>query len=245
MSRWLILGLAFLAGNLTPALVLWAQDKSPIGKTPAPPDDLPMVERVLAARKEYQHALENLREHYQKSADLERMKWVEEELLSYHRISKRAYRLELDVPPPNLQAKDNLADANELFRRGMSYKGKGWGGEADDNIRRAELLFQQLLSNYPTSDKIDDSAYQLGDIYESRVFKQYRRSAQYYERVFQWNPNTDGDARLRAARLYDKMLTERGRAIQLYREVMNHDADQKRVDEARKRLAELSAAPPK
>ncbi|WP_173019818.1 tetratricopeptide repeat protein, partial [Streptomyces alkaliphilus] len=97
---------------------------------------------------------------------------------------------------------------------------------------------------YPQSDKIDDTAYQLGEIYESRVFKQYRRAAQYYERVFQWNGNTQYDARLRAARLYDKTLQERGRAIQLYREVISHEADPKRIEEAKKRLGDLSASPP-
>ena len=33
------------------------------------------------------------------------------------------------------------------------------------------------------SDKIGDAAYQLGDIYEGRSYKQYRRAAHYYERA--------------------------------------------------------------
>jgi len=36
----------------------------------------------------------------------------------------------------------------------MTYKDKGWGNDYLDNQRRAELLFQQLLSTYPQSDKI-------------------------------------------------------------------------------------------
>ena len=74
------------------------------------------------------------------------------------------------------------------------------GTEYIDNQRRAELLFQQLLTNYPQSDKIDDAAYQLGDIYESKAYKQYRRAAWYFERCVQWNTNTQFDARLRAGR---------------------------------------------
>jgi tetratricopeptide (TPR) repeat protein len=219
--------------------------KAPAGRTPPPNDDLALVERVIEARKRYKEALEQLREQYIKMGDVERQRWVEEELISFHRISKRAYRLDLDVPAPTLQPQYNDPGANELFRRAMAYKGKGfWGQEHDDNLRRAEILFQQLLSTYPQSDKIDDAAFQLGEIYESRVFKQYRRAAMYYQRCFEWNPNTDSEARLRCARLYDKVLQDRGRAIQLYRDVMNHDADQKRVDEAKKRLSELSASPP-
>lgn len=207
-------------------------------------DDLPLVKRTIAARQEYQAALEALREHYLRTNDLERARWVEDELISYHRISKRPYRLDLDVPPPNLQPLHNIPEANELYRRAMAYKGKGWLTEADDNMRRAEILFQQVLSQYPQSDKIAEVAYQLGEIYESRAFKQYRRAAAYYERHFQWNPRSNSDARLRAARLYDKVLLDRAKASQLYREVITHDTDQRRVDEARRRLLELAAGPP-
>lgn len=221
------------------------QAREPVGRAPAPPNDLQNVERLLAARKEYQRALETLREYYRANGDPEKARWVEEELLGFHRVSKPAYRLDLDVPPPTLQPAYNIPEANELYRRAMTYKNKGWfSGEYEDNMRRAELLFQQLLSTYPNSDKISSSAYQLGDLYESRVFKQPRRAAQYYERCFQWNPHTDTDARLRAARIYDRTLSERGKAVQLYREVVNHDADPKHVDEARKRLGDLSGGQP-
>src|SRR5262249_22040580 len=94
---------------------------------------------------------------------------------------------------------------------------------------------------YPQSDKIGEAAYQLGDLYESRAYKQYRRAAQYYERSFQWNQSTTSDARLRSARIYDRNLGERGKATELYRLVVAHDTDSKRVQEAQKRLDELSA----
>src|SRR5262249_6488405 len=168
--------------------------------------DIPLVEKLLAARKEYQASLEALRTHYAAAGEVERMRWAEEELRQYHRIAKQAYRLELDVPVPTLRGDHNIAEANELYRRALTYKDKGWGTDYIDNQRRAELLFQQILTNYPQSDKIDDAAYQLGDIYESKANKMYRRAAVYYERCFQWNPQTQFDARLRAARLYDKVL---------------------------------------
>ncbi|HMP01902.1 MAG TPA: hypothetical protein PKD86_10720 [Gemmatales bacterium] len=229
---------------LLPLMAPGATATPPQGGAARSPDDLTAVRRTLAARIEYQASLEALREFYLRTNDLERARWVEDELLGFHRISKPAYRLDLDVPPPNLQPQHSIPEANELYRRAMSYKGKGWLSAADDNMRRAEILFQQLLAQYPQSDKIADVAYQLGEIYESRAFKQFRRAAAYYERHFQWNPRTNTDARLRAARLYDKVLHDRGRAAQLYREVMAHDGDQRRVDEARKRLQEISVGPP-
>ena len=49
------------------------------------------------------------------------------------------------------------------------------------------------------------------------------------------------DARLRAARLYDKYLHERTRAMELYKEITTHETDPKRIAEAQKRLTDLSA----
>jgi hypothetical protein len=253
MRRWLyrsVTGLAFL---WIPTLVLLAQEKkekpekpekAPASKSYTPRSDLPLVEKVIGARKEYEKYLRELHDYYESSGDIERQRWAREELMSFHRSPKRAYRLDLDVPPPVLKPEHNIPEANELFRKAMAYKGRGWGQEYEDNLIRAEHLLQELLSSYPHSDKIDDAAYQLADIYESRSFQQYGRAAQYFERVYQWNSNTDSDARLRAAKLYDQKLLDRGKAMQLYKAVVNHDADEKRVQDARKRLASLSSAPP-
>jgi TolA-binding protein len=221
-----------------------APPATPPAAAPKPPgarSDIELVERLLAARRDYQTTLEQLRAYYQSTGDVERMRWAEDELRQYHRISKQAYSLELDVPPPTLSATQNIPEANELYRRAMTYKDKGWGNEYTDNQRRAEILLQQLLSQYPQSNKIGDAAYQLGDLYESKASKQYRRAALYFERSFQWNPNSQLDGRLRAARLYDRQLMERSKAMELYREVAAHETDPKRLQEAQKRLAEMAA----
>jgi len=211
--------------------------KAPAPKKPAGKGDVEIVERLLAARKEYQLTLEALRAHYIATGDIERAHWSEDELIQFHRILKHAYRLELDVPPPTLQAGTNVPEANELYRRGMLFKDKGMGTTYIDNQRRAELLFQQLLTNYPQSDKIGKAAYQLGDIYESKAFRMYPRAASYFERCFQWDPKTEFDARLRAARLYDRYLNERARAIEIYKEITTHETDARRPPGQARRLA--------
>ena len=234
-TRWLIVwvGAAFVAmGGPGPG----AQTPAPAGR----PTDLEHVEKLHVARRDYQKALETLRAHYLQNGDLERAKWAEEELLQWQRIPKQPFRLELDVPPPTLNGLSNIPEANKLFMRAQQYKDKGWATDWVDNQRRAEILFQELLTRYPQSDKISDAAFMLGDIYEKKPYLQYRRAAQYYERCFQWNPRTQHEARIRAARLYDRQLGERGRAIELYREVTTHETDQRRVQEATKRLSELS-----
>jgi TolA-binding protein len=237
-AGWTVVGLGILSAavaQMPPAATPAAKAKAKAGS------DVELVERVLAARREYQTTLEALRSYYIAAGDIERARWAEQELLQYHRISKQAYRLELDVPPPTLQANYNVPEANELYRRAMLFKDKGFGTDYTDNQRRAEILLQSLLSNYPQSDKISDAAYQLGEIYESRAYKQYGRAAQYFERCFQWNPKTQFDARLRAARLYERSLSERARAIEIYREITTHETDSKRIEEATRRLQELSS----
>ena len=175
------------------------------------------------------------------AGDIERARWAEDELRQHHRIPKQAYLLDMDVPAPTLKAEKNIPEANELYRRAMTYKDKGWGNDYIDNQRRAELLLQQLLTSYPQSSKIGDAAYQLGDLYEGKAYKQYRRAAMYFERSFQWHPNTHLDGRMRAARLYDKQLMERPKAAELYKEVTLHETDPKRLQEAQKRLGELTS----
>src|SRR5947207_923382 len=203
MKRWF--GVTLLTAGLLAGPAA-ADNPRPAGKGDKPTSDYELVRTLMVSRLKYQASLEQLRAWYLANGDLEKARWAEEELRQYHRIPKQAFRLDLDVPAKTLKAAENVPEANELYRRAMTYKDKGWGNDYIDNQRRAELLLQQLLSNYPQSDKIGDAAYQLGDLYEGKAYKQYRRAAQYFERCFQWNPNTQFDARLRAARPYDKNL---------------------------------------
>jgi hypothetical protein len=209
--------------------------KPPAGKT----SDDQLVEKLIAARREYQLSLEKLRQHYITEGDIERAKWAEDELVQFHLVPKRAFRLDMVVPPPTLKGDYNIREANELYKQAMKYKDQGFGTDYTANQHRAELLLQRLLSEHPQSDKISDTAYQLGDIYESKAFKHYDHAAIYFERCFQWNTKTHFDARLRAAHLYEK-LNERNKAIELYTEVSKNETDPKRLEEAQKKLAELS-----
>jgi hypothetical protein len=238
----------------TAGFVGWAVAQTP-GKTPPdaknnlPPEpatpaqatnDVELVERCITARKEYENSLKALYQYYHRVADKQRSTWTEQELMGYHLLFRPSYNLDVkDVPPATLEAKINIREANELYRAAMDYKGKGLGTEYTLNQRRAEVLLREILEKYSTSDKISDVAYQLGDIYESRAFKQYDRAARYFERSFQWKKGTSTDARLRAATLYDKQLNDRSKAIELYRDEIAHDTDAERIKQAEKRLTEL------
>jgi len=238
-KRW-ILG----AGLLTAAggLAMFAADPAPpkpaSGKTPT--SDIELVEKLNATRKQYISTIEQLRQVYITSGDPERTKWTEDEIKQFHRMMKYAYRLDIDVPVPTLQAKLNIPEANDLFREAKKYKDKGIGTEYVDNQRRAEILLQRLLDKYPESDKIGAAAYELGDVYEKyRPTPQYSRAAIYFERSYQWNKTGHTDARLRAARLYDRHISDREKARAIYKEILTHDTETSRIEEARRRLEEL------
>jgi TolA-binding protein len=233
---WLLVGFAIVVLASSHAQT---QPAPPTGPT-AKGGDLELVQKLLTVRRDYQKTLEQLRIHYHQVNDMERMRWAEEELKQFHRIPKHAFILDLDVPPPNLNGNTNVTEANKLFTWAMQYKDRGVGVDYIDNQRRAEVLFQEILTKYPQSDKIADVAYMLGDIYESKPYRMHYRAVEYYHRCYQWNPKTTHDARIRAARIYDKQLHNRNKAIEVYREVTTHETDPRRIQEAQKRIAELS-----
>lgn len=239
MYRHLRLPAVFLTSTF-----LFAADvpKPPAVPGPAAPNDGPLVERVIAARKEYQASLVALYQQYEKSGDKEKAKWVEDELKQFHLMNKPSYRLDIgDVPPPTLEAKVNVKEANDLLVEAMKYFDRGAGSDYTLNQRRCEVLLREVLEKHPNSDKIADVAYKLGELYEGRAFKHYSRAATYFERSYQWQKGTSTDARMRAAYIYDKLLNERTKAIDLYREQIANDTDEQRIKLAEKRLAELTA----
>ncbi len=102
-NRWVMIGLGLclcyaLACHAEPGQT--GKDKrsgngGAAGGTGGGNGDVQMVERILAARKEYQESLEALRAYYVSAGDIDRARWAEDELLQYHRTSKYAYRLDL------------------------------------------------------------------------------------------------------------------------------------------------------
>lgn len=242
-TRWLIPASALVGGCITYGVIAQTPPTpTPKGSSPEKTGEVELVENVIKARRDYWASLDKLRQHYVSTNEIEKAKWAEDELKSYHRMMKYSYRLDVkDVPPPTLQPKQNIPEANNLFRRAVDFKSKGSGDEYIDNQRRAEILFQAILDKYPESDKIAEAAYHLGDVYEHyRPKPQFERAAAYYERSFQWNKASATDARLRAAKIYDRELKMYDKAKEYYRAVMNHDTNPSRVEEAESRLKELS-----
>src|ERR1700722_2631092 len=63
-------------------------------------NDLPLLERLVVLRRDYQRTLEQLRFYYVEVGNQEYVKMAEEELIAYHRMRRHAFNEALWVPPP-------------------------------------------------------------------------------------------------------------------------------------------------
>lgn len=206
-------------------------------------DEVDLVEQMAAHRVAYRRSLELLTQHYAASGDNKKLGWAEEELRALNRMPQYTYIVGAEVVPADLKATTRIAAADELFAdaKETQRQAEPIGILKDhEGLRMALAMYNRLIREYPTSDKIDDAAFQAADIYE--YFDNYETALLYYKRSYQWEPNTPYPARFRAASLLDKRLRRRDEALELYQEaVLREGAD---FEEWRvygeKRIRELS-----
>ena len=187
----------------------------------APPSamEVDLVEDLSAKRAEYVKAIKMLESYYQQTGNYRKGMWAKRELELLGQAPQYTYVAAGQVAKVNLRAIDSIEAADQLY------------AEADDlygtarllaligdkpKLRQALSLFNQLISDYPTSDKIDDAAYKAGLIYQS--FNDEKLAATYYQRAFQWDSETPYPARFKAAYLMDKKLGMKDKALELYKE---------------------------
>ena len=145
-------------------------------------------------------------------------------------------------PTPNAQARDSIPKADELYRHARSLKDHAspLGITNREKMMEALLKFERLIKKYPESDKVDDAAYHIGEIYHITL-NDHQRAVVYYLRAFQFDNSTPWPAAYRAAKLYDSELLDRDKALELYRQVVKHDRDKDNVKFAGNRIKALVA----
>jgi len=208
-------------------------------------DEIDLVEQVSKLRLEYRRSLELLTQHYEVAGDNRKLGWAQDELRALDRMPQYRYIVDAEVLPANLSATERIPAADELYARAKEThrQANPIGVFADqEQLRVAREMYTQLIRQYPTSDKIDDAAYEVAEIYES--FKNYESALLYYKRAYEWDPETSHPARFHAAVLLDKRLRRRDEALVLYQEAVQREGD--RYDEwkvyAEKRIKELSTS---
>lgn len=176
-----------------------------------------LVEQMVVSRQAYRHGLELLVQHYTKTGNNTKLAWAEKEMSGLNGISKYNYITEAGVAGPGLRANKPVPDADSLYADAVRLEEQA--GQLliikDNNLLRAALeKYNQLISKYPSSDKIDDAAFRAAGIYEH--FKEYTSAVLYYQRTYQWDPETTYPARFKAAFILDRQLHNRSEALQLY-----------------------------
>ncbi len=208
-------------------------------------DEVDLVEQVATHRRSYRRSVELLVTHYTVVGDNRKLRWAQEELRALDRMPQYRYIIDAQVMPANLQASTRIPAADELYLYAVETQRQAEpiGILKDEELLRVALTkYNSLIRQYPNSDKIDDAAYRAAGIYD--YFKDYEIALLYYQRAYQWDPDTPYPARFYAASLLDKKLHRRDEALQVYQEAVLREGD--RYDEwkmyGERRIKELSSS---
>lgn len=181
-----------------------------------------IVEQIAINRRAYQQGMELLIRYYTKTGNNMKLNWAKEELMSLDSIPKYKYIIEAEILDANLRASTSIPEADDLLRDALRLENEARVlliGKNDNKLRQALDKYDRLIRTYPTSDKIDDAAFNAGVIYER--FQDYSIALLYFKRAYQWDPETPNPARFRSARILDKRLHRNAEALELYREALN------------------------
>jgi hypothetical protein len=220
-----------------------AQQNNAAGIGVLNPGEVDLIEQMAMYRSSYHRGLKNLVKYYTQSGNTSKLSWAKSELRSFDRMNKYKYYPEAEIAGRNLKATDLIIEADDLFIEVERLYKEATAVAFLINERKLGLALSKantIISEYPTSDKIDDAAYVAGRIHDH--FKDYKIAATCYIRTFQWNEETRRPARSRAAYVLDKRLNQQDQALELYKAVCLYETEisQGNVKFAKKRILELT-----
>jgi hypothetical protein len=128
-----------------------------------------IVEQVLVTRQAYRQGLEALIEYYTKEGNSMKVEWAKRELAALDKMPQYNYIVEASLAGPDLRATDAVRAADYLYEEALALEKKARGLVLVVNavqLRQALDKYNELITTYPSSDKIDDAAYQAAGIYE-------------------------------------------------------------------------------
>ena len=201
-----------------------------------------IVEQMAANRQAYRQGLESLIAHYNKTGNHMKLGWAENELKRLDKMPQYNYIIEAIIAGPNLRAKNSIAEAELRYIEASNIEKKSrklFFIVDDDMLRTALDKYNQLIKTHPSSDRIDDAAYRAAGIFEH--FKDYTLAVLYYQRAYQWDPETIHPARFKAAYLLDSQLSRRAESLEIYKESLEKDTlSVERKEIVERRIRELS-----
>ncbi|MEN8127624.1 MAG: tetratricopeptide repeat protein [Planctomycetota bacterium] len=203
------------------------------------------VENAAATRDAYRRALTGLLDYYASVGNATKLQWAKMELKTFDQMISYQYLQPAEWIPENLSATDSIQEADDLYSqaRALDREARLSLMINQPKLRQALGLYNTLIQQYPSSDKIDDAAYKAGRIYDH--LKNYELAVVYYQRTFQWNKATPYPARYRTASVMDYKLRMREEALELYKQAVEKESRfSDNVTAAQERIAVLSAPMP-
>jgi len=196
---------------LKPAPVIKAQ-------TPAETD---IIEQVAINRQAYRRALKSLVDHYTNTGNAMKLAWAEKEFAALNDVKQYNYIIEASVAGPDLKATTSIELADYMYDEALRLekRAKRLIVITDEDLLRIALgKYNELVKKHPSSDKIDNAAFRAAGIYEH--FKDYTIALLYYQRTYQWDPQTSCLAEFKAAYILDQRLSRRSEALRLYQKAL-------------------------
>ncbi len=210
--------------------------------------EVDLVEDMAHSRQNYEHRLRGLITYYNNKGFRHKALWAQRELDDLMTVKIYRYLVDAEIPGASLRPTDSIAAANALYDDGVNYmKQGGWRGLPlmynTKKLKKALEKFNQIIREYPTSDKIDDAAFFAAELYKE-YFNDNLRAVQYYKRCWEWNPQTEHPARFQAAVIYDYRLHDRDRALELYQQVIEvEQANRSNLRFSARRIKQLTENP--
>lgn len=209
--------------------------------------EVDLVEAVLTHRARYHQSLRQLHDYYMSRGYAAKEEWAAFELKGLRSVKQFRYLLDAEIPSEMLRPSKQIPGADALYQKGRDLMRSGGHGVPvlyrEDRMVEAAVVLRELIEKYPTSDKIDDAAFFLGEIHKEYLPGQELLAVMWYERAWTWNPQTPHPARFQAAVVHDYRLHDRDRALELYQSVVRHEtAIKSNVRWAMRRIHELTTA---
>ena len=175
-----------------------------------------IVETLLEHRREYRNSLESLVEVLSAAKEVLLGLRAKRELKDLISANKYLYLRDADTPTSGLRPIDQISHADRQYAQLLALKkdSRRFGVNQYKTQLALEGL-RRLIGDYPTSDKIDDAAFQIAELCTDNL-KDYQRAVRWYECVLAWDPQTQLPVNYRIALIYDKHLINRLAALNYY-----------------------------
>ena len=207
--------------------------------------EVTLAEMVIDARQNWLATVDDLRAYYLSVNQSFKAEMARSIAYRFDPVRQYKFFLDVEVPPEDLKGTDPIPDAEALYAEAHHDYAVASALAPVYNYPRLKTAlgkFQQLIRQYPASTKIALSAFYVAQIYDD--LGQNFRAMQWYERSWQWDPYLPKPARFQAARLADRRLHNRGKALELYRAAVESEpVSRHNINYAQKRIYELTTEP--